>query len=218
MTVDRSRRWLDRFSAWSPVLLLGGLAALTWWLDAQVNDPGPRRDGSARHDPDLVVEGVRIVELDDAGRPIQSVQAERARHYPDDGTVEFDRPNVVLTQPERPRFTVEATKGRVSGDRQHAYFEGNVRATREGETGSPRDADGPTGPITLKTEFLHVIPKEDRVQTDRPVTIEEPRGIIHANGLVLDSTSRTLNLKGNVRGTMAAVPSSEQPPPQQSKP
>jgi lipopolysaccharide export system protein LptC len=207
MTVDRRRRWLDRFSAWSPVLLLGALAALTWWLDAQVADPGPRRDGSMRHDPDLVVEGVRVVELDAAGKTVQTLQAQRAQHYPDDGTIEFEAPRVVMTQPDRPQFTVESAKGRVSGDRLNAYFEGGVRATRAGETGRPEtNADEPGGPITLKTEFLHVIPKQDRAQTDRPVTIEEPRGIIQANGLVLDTSSRTLNLKGNVRGTMAPAP------------
>jgi lipopolysaccharide export system protein LptC len=207
MTVDRRRRWLDRFSAWSPALLLGGLAALTWWLDAQITDPGTRRDGSLRHDPDLVVEGVRMVELDAGGKTVQTLEAQRARHYPDDGTIEFDAPRFVLTQPDRPRFTVEAAKGRVSGDRLNAYFEGGVRATRAGDTGRPVGAaDEPGGPITLTTEYLHVIPKEDRAQTDRPVTIEEPRGIIHANGLVLDSKSRTLNLKSSVRGTFQPLP------------
>lgn len=205
MTVDRSRRWLDRFSAWSPLLLLGALAALTWWLDAQVADTGPRRDGNTRHDPDLIVEGVRVIELDAKGRPVQTLQAKSARHFPDDGTVEFLEPRVVLSQPDRPLFTVESDKGRVSGDRLNAYFEGNVRASRAAE--SQRSPDGEqAGAIALRTEFLHVIPKEDRAQTDRPVTIEEPRGIIHANGLVLDSTSRTLNLKGNVRGTMSPNP------------
>jgi lipopolysaccharide export system protein LptC len=206
LTVDRRRRWLDRFSAWSPALLLGGLAALTWWLDAQVTDPGARRDGSLRHDPDLVIEGVRVVELNERGKPVQTLQAQQARHYPDDGTIEFDAPRVVLTQPDRPQFSVEAAKGRVSGDRLNAYFEGGVRATRAAETDRPASADEPAGPITLKTEFLHVIPKQDRAQTDRPVTIEEPRGIIHANGLVLDTASRTLNLQGNVRGTLAPAP------------
>jgi lipopolysaccharide export system protein LptC len=205
VTVDRSRRWLDRFSAWSPLLLLGGLAALTWWLDAQVADSGARRDGNTRHDPDLIVEGVRVIELDAQGRAVQTLQARSARHFPDDGTVEFLGPRVVLSQPERPQFTVESDKGRVSGDRQNAYFEGNVRASRAAE--SQRSPDGEqAGAIALRTEFLHVIPKEDRAQTDHPVTIEEPRGIIHANGLVLDSTSRTLNLKGNVRGTMLPSP------------
>lgn len=188
------------------MLLLGGLAALTWWLDAQIADPGPRRDGSLRHDPDLVVEGVRIVELDAQGKPVQMLAADRARHYPDDGTVEFDAPQLVLTQPDRPKFTVKSDRARVSSDRENAYFEGNVRATRAGEPGRAGADDQKSGPITLTTEYLHVIPKQDRVQTDRAVTIEESHGIIHANGLVLDSESRTLKLTGNVRGTMAPPP------------
>jgi len=41
----RARSILDRITAWSPVLLLGSLAALTYWLDSQVQPPPPRRDG-----------------------------------------------------------------------------------------------------------------------------------------------------------------------------
>lgn len=199
--VDRARI-LDRLVAWSPLALLGGLAALTWWLDAQVSPPGPPRDGNMRHDPDLVAEGVRAVEIDKDGKPVQTLAAERARHYPDDGTVEFDAPRFVMTEPDKPKFTVQAERARVSGDRENAYFEGRVRATREAETGG----DDPAGPITLTTEFLHVIPRQDRAQTDQPVTIEETRGIIHATGLVLDNRSKTLDLRSKVRGTI-------QPPP-----
>jgi lipopolysaccharide export system protein LptC len=202
--ISRRRRVIDLLSAWSPAMLLGALAALTWWLDAQIVDSGPRRDGATRHDPDLVIEGVRVVELDAKGNAVQTLAAHRARHYPDDGTVEFDAPRVVLTQPDRPRFTVEAARGRVSGDRENAYFEGNVRATREAETDQPKSSeDGPAGPIKLTTEFLHVVPREDKAQTDRPVTIEEPRGIIRATGLVLDNASRSLKFNANVRGTLA---------------
>ena len=61
--MDRRARLIDRLVAWSPVLLLGGLAALTYWLDAQVQSASARRDGSARHDPDLYIENFRAVEL-----------------------------------------------------------------------------------------------------------------------------------------------------------
>ena len=189
------RRTFDRLVGWLPVLLLGSLAALTYWLDAQVQDPGPRRDG-ARHEPDLFADGVRAVELDADGRPTHTLSASRARHYPDDGTVEFDRPRLLLERPGEPRFTIEAARARVSGDRENAYFEGDVRATREASRG------GDEGRVSLRTEFLHVIPKEQKAQTDRAVTIEEGRGIIRANGLTLDNASKTLILKSEVRGTM----------------
>ena len=69
-------------TAWSPVLLLGGLAALTYWLDAQVQPPAPRRDGSTRHDPDIFVEGFRAVKLDANGRPLQLLAARARRSLP----------------------------------------------------------------------------------------------------------------------------------------
>ena len=190
-------RWLDRLVAWSPIALLAGLAALTWWLDAQVNIGNGGRDGNARHDPDLFAEGVRAVELDASGNPVQTLAATRARHDPDDGTVEFEAPRFVMTQPERPRFAVTADRARVSGDRENAYFEGNVKASRAGEIGG----EDPAGPITLTTEFLHVIPKLDRAQTDRAVTIEEPRGIIRGRGFTFDNKAKTVDLKSNVSGT-----------------
>lgn len=193
-----ARRLADRLIAWSPLVLLGGLAALTWWLDAQVAPSGLPRNGDSRHDPDLIAEGVRAVETDAGGKPVLTLSAERTRHYPDDGTVEFDEPRFVMSEPGRPKFNVEADRARVSGDRENAYFEGSVRATREAENAG----EDPAGPITLTTEFLHVIPKQDRAQTDRPVTIEEPRGIIHADGLVLDNEAKTLRLRSNVKGTI----------------
>ena len=79
-----SRSWIDRATAWSPVLLLGGLAALTYWLDAQVQPPAPRRDGSTRHDADIFAEGVHVLKLDPEGRPLQSLSARRAEHFADD--------------------------------------------------------------------------------------------------------------------------------------
>jgi lipopolysaccharide export system protein LptC len=195
--VRNPRRAFDRLVGWLPILLLGGLAGLTYWLDAQVTDPGPRRDGKGRHDPDLFAEGLRAVELDANGRPAQTLSAAGARHYPDDDTIEFDKPRLAVSRPDQPSFTIEAKRARVTGDREHAYFEGEVRATRE-----PGPERGDESRITLSTEFLHVIPKQDLAQTTKPVTIEEGRGIIRATGLIFDNASKTLKLNSEVRGTI----------------
>ena len=74
--MNAGRHFLDQLTSWSPVLLLGGLAALTFWLDAQVQSQGPRRDGTMRHDPDLFVEQVRAVTYDADGRVQQSLAAQ----------------------------------------------------------------------------------------------------------------------------------------------
>lgn len=208
---DRARSLLDRLTAWSPVLLLGSLAALTYWLDAQVQPPAPRRDGSQRHDPDIYVENFRAVELDARGLPLQLVAGKRGVHFGDDQTTEIVEPLLAQTEPGKPAMRITAAKGTLSGDRKEVWFTGNVRATREAE--SARPGSEASGPVTLTTEYLHVIPGAERATTDKPVTIEEPRGIIRATGLALDNKAKTLKLETSVSGTLqpGAAPAARVP-------
>jgi len=205
------RRLIDRLTNWSPVLLLGALAALTFWLDAQVQPREPRPDGSTRHDPDLFVERFRAVTFDAEGRVRQSLAAERARHFPDDNSTDFSSLSVAVTDPDSPRMSVTADSGTLSGDREILVLAGRVRATRDAVPASPkaagkRGADGPSGPVTLTTDYLRVIPKQGRATTDKEVTIEEPRGIIRAVGMELDTQAGTLKLKSAVRGSLQPTP------------
>jgi lipopolysaccharide export system protein LptC len=204
----RGRLLFDRAVAWSPVLLLGSLAALTYWLDAQVQAPAPRQDGTGRHDPDIFVENFRAVTFDAQGHARQSLTARRAEHFPDDESIAFESPSLALTTPGQPTITLVADTATLSGDREHIAFRGNVRAERAtapagGQAAPPAgQAAPPAGPVTLTTEFLNVTPKTGRAETDQPVTIEEPRGIIHGVGMELDNQARTVKLKSRVRGTM----------------
>ena len=199
MAVDRTRRLVDRLVTWSPVLLLGGLAALTYWLDAQIQPQPPRTDGSSRPDPDIFIDNLRGVSFDAEGRPRQVLAAKRAQHYPDDGSVTLIAPALVVTDPDRPKLSVSADKGSIAGDRETLALEGNVRALREATPGNSGKSEGPA---TLTTDFLRVVPKKGLAETDRPVTIEEPRGIIHSTGLKLDNEAKTLKLISGVHGTI----------------
>jgi lipopolysaccharide export system protein LptC len=210
------RRFLDRLTSWSPVLLLGGLAALTYWLDAQVQQP-LRRDATARHDPDLYAEGVRAVTFGTDGRVQQSLAAARVEHFPDDNGTEFTAPAIVLTDPGHPRLAVTADRGRLSSDQQTVVFNGNVRAVRDPLPAAPEvpkgkgsakaypGADG-GGPVTVTTQSLRVVPKLGRADTQDAVTIEEPRGIIRAVGMEFDNQAKTLKLHSSVRGTLQPRP------------
>ena len=184
------------------MLLLGGLAALTFWLDAQVRTPVARADGASRHDPDLYIDRFSAVSFDANGRVVQSLAAKRAQHYPDDDSIDLSLPSLIITDAGKPRLTVDADLGTVSGNREIVTLSGNVRATREATTTKgPRDA-APVGLATFTTDLLQVTPKKGRAETDRPVTIEEARGIIHGVGMVFDNESHTFKLKSALRGTL----------------
>ena len=199
--MDSTRAFFDRLIAWSPVLLLGGLAALTYWLDAQVQPSAAHRDGSTRHDPDLFLVNFRATNFDPEGKPRETLTAARGDHFPDDDSAELKQPTFKITQTGKPTFTVNAERGKVTGDRENVYFTGNVRAHREADEASAAQDHEATGPITLETEYLHVIPKTEQADTDRRVTIREPRGIIEGIGLDLDNKSKTARLRSRVSGT-----------------
>jgi lipopolysaccharide export system protein LptC len=199
--VDRTRAWFDRLVAWSPVLLLGALAAVTYWLDAQVQPPTERRDGSSRHDPDLFLEDFRAVTFDASGKPREALSAQGAQHFPDDDSAELAKPRLSLTEPGRPTLTISADRGRIAGDREHGDFTGHVRVERDADP-TPATGGEPSGPVTLTTDLLHVFTKEQRVQTDAAVTIEEPRGIIRGRGLEFDNKAKRVRITSHVSGTL----------------
>ena len=99
--MDRTRDILDKLVAWAPVLLLGALAALTYWLDAQVQPQPVRRDGSARHDPDLFLQDFRAVTFDAQGQARETLAAVRAEHFPDDDSAELVSPRLSLSETGR---------------------------------------------------------------------------------------------------------------------
>jgi len=205
------RAWLDRLIGWSPVLLLGALAAMTYWLNSQVRVPGPSFDGSGRHDADVFVENFKAVSLDEKGRVRQALEARRAEHFTDDDTTALDMPVITFTDPDKPKLDVTADHAVVTGDRANAYFTGHVKAVRAAEpTG---DGSEPEGPTTFMSEYLHVIPKEDRLETDKPVTITDSRGIINATGMTVDNRSKTLKFRSRVSGQLQPQKHADASPP-----
>ena len=195
--MNRGRAWLDRLIAWSPVFLLGAFSALTYWLNAQVQPGGAAFDGSGRHDTDLYIEDFKAVSLDPEGHIRQSITARIARHFPDNDTTEFEAPLIIFSEPGKPPISITADRGMITGDQQNAYFTGKVKGIREATAGE-RDQ----GPIVVTSEYLHVLPKEDKIETDKPVTISEPRGIINATGMEFDNKAKTFKFKSRVSGQL----------------
>jgi lipopolysaccharide export system protein LptC len=191
----------DRAITWSPVLLLGGLAALTYWLDAQVQPPPPRIDGSSRHDPDLFVEDFRGTSFDAQGRLNQSLAARRAEHFPDDDSMGLSGLALTITEAGTPTLTVQADRGKVTGDRETLLLEGSVRATRAAAPAT-RTTQA-VSEVNVTTEALRVVPRKQYAVTDRPVTIEEARGIIQSVGIEVDNQAKTIRFKSAVRGTIS---------------
>jgi lipopolysaccharide export system protein LptC len=194
--VKLNRIQIDRLIAWSPVLLLAGFAALTYWLNAQIQAAPPPFDGSGRHDPDLYIDNFKAVVLGPDGAVRQAITARAGRHFPDDDTTDFDAPTITFSEPGKAPVSVTAEHATITGDQRNAYFRGNVKGVR---AAGPDAKDGPT---TMASEYLHVQPKDDKVETDKAVTITDPRGIISGVGMEFDNKSKNFRFKSRASGQL----------------
>lgn len=182
---------INRLPSWFPLVLLILLATLTYWLDQAVQPPPPARDGSSRHDPDYVVENFSAVQMGRDGTPRYTLTAKKMLHYPDDDTTHLEHPRFVNTEPAKPSLRVKADQAKLSSDGENVYLTGNVVVLREAEDNR--------GGTTIATSFLHIIPDDGILKTDKAVTITGSRAVINAVGMELNNHTRIIQLLSRVK-------------------
>lgn len=180
----------DKLTAWFPLLLLAVLAVLTFWLDRAVQPPGAR-NGTARHDPDYIVERLSAVRMAPDGNVMHTLTAKEMIHYPDDDSTHLQMPEFVsLTSPGAP-MTIISREALVSKDGENVFFKDGVRVTR--------GAYADKSEMVMETSYLHVIPDKHIAKTDRPVTITDANTIVKSIGLELNNETRILKFESQVR-------------------
>jgi len=175
-----------------PLLLVGVLAALTFWLQRVSEGPAADRSGRHRHDPDFIVEDFTVRSFGSAGTLQHTLTATRMLHYPDDDTTTVIAPQVVFHA--RPPTRLSAEQALVSKDAKQVRLERNVRMVRT--------AEGSDLPVEAVTERLDVVPDLETASTDTPVTITQGRSIVTGSGLIADNKTRQTTLLGPVRGVI----------------
>jgi LPS export ABC transporter protein LptC len=119
----------DRWLTWVPVLLLAGLACLTWWLDQKVQPLGPARD-NARNDPDFVVDTFEATRMNEDGSERYALVAKKMVHYANDNSAVLDQPRLVHFDPDKGPVSIRANEGTLSSNGENAYFTGDVQVRR----------------------------------------------------------------------------------------
>lgn len=175
-----------------PIILLALLAALTYWMNIKVQPAPPRPDAALRHDPDYYLNKFESTNTDINGLLSYRLRAQKMKHYPDDDSTDLEYP--VFTQYDQGKQYIQVTgkRGEVSGNGEDVKIYENVVVRRE--------PWGDKGLMTLETEYLHVIPNEDIVLTQKPVLIKQaPETVVHANGMVYEKAKQKLTLLNRVR-------------------
>jgi lipopolysaccharide export system protein LptC len=144
------------------VLLLTLIVVAAWWLQ-RPRAPGAEAGLDEGRRADYVVEGIRGMVFDRDGLPERRLQAERLRHYADDGSSELDAPRFALHNDDAPPWLARSRTARVNADGKTILLQQAVRLERAATARSPA--------IALQTSELLILPERDYVETDRFVTL-----------------------------------------------
>jgi lipopolysaccharide export system protein LptC len=170
--------------------LLVLLAALTYWLDRAVQGPPGTRDKPVTHDPDYLVEKLLATRMGLDGRIRDTLHAAKMVHYPDNDSTELILPRFASFAHAAP-LRISAGRALVSSNGENIYFYDDVRATR-----SPYEDKSE---FTVVTQYLHLLPDDSIVKTDRAVTLGDATITIEAVGMELNNETRVLKLNDRVR-------------------
>jgi len=186
-------RSLDRLAAIVSLVLLVGLGLFTFYLSQVAErDLRPRAAEAPPSDrPDYFVERLALLTMDERGEPSYRLEARELKHYPADDVTEFEEPVMVSLSTERPRVTITANRGRM--------LQGGVEAHLSGDVVVTRAATANAAPMVAETQYAIVLPDEDIVRSDRPISVMQGGNRLTGVGMELNNRTRQLRVDSQVR-------------------
>jgi lipopolysaccharide export system protein LptC len=176
-----------------PIALLTLLVGLTFWLERATELKRPGSDSLLRHDPDFFVDNLRLRSFSPTGELQSTLAATKMVHYPDDETTLVSEPRVWFLKGPRPT-QLTAQQGLVAPDGRQVVLVGNVRGVREATKTDPQ--------LVLTTTHLTLLPDDDMMRTNAPVTVIQGASVVRAVGFEADNKSKIIQLLSQVNSTI----------------
>ena len=181
----------DRLVAWSPVILLVLLAALTGWLDSRVRQPEAPTNGAADKDPEFYIEGFMAIRMNPDGTRRYELTGTRLTHYADKEHSVLAAPSLLYHDYERAPVKVSSNTAEVEDGGDNVHFRGDVTISR------PAFGENPA--LGVATDYMLVMPEEEFAKTDEWVTMTEGNSTVRSLGLEFDKKARKIRLLSTVK-------------------
>ncbi|MDP1605172.1 MAG: LPS export ABC transporter periplasmic protein LptC [Rhodocyclaceae bacterium] len=178
-----------------PLVIVGLLAGMTFWLEQAARPPAATSDGKSRHDPDYIIENLTVRRFDPEGALQHTLHAASMHHYPDDDSTVIQSPQ--LTWHRQTPTLLTAREARLDSAGKHVQLIGDVRVTRGGLGDRPA--------TVLATAHLDVFPDDELATSPLPVTIVQGRSNISGGGLSANNKTSIYVLEGPVYGIFDRV-------------
>lgn len=185
----------DKLSVYLPALAMAVLALATFWL---VRNAPSFMEGQVQREisnaPDYRMEVFAVRSYDQQGRMVSEMYGDKGRHYPVTDVLEIDNVRVRSIADNGRITTASANTGSSYQNGQKIVLSGNAIVIQEPHQGQPR--------LEFRGEELMIWPDEDRVQSNKPVTLFRGADKMTGNSLKYDKNTQVFDVNGRVRSTL----------------
>ena len=194
------RTW-DRLSIYLPLLLMGLLALLSYWVLRQSTWAVPEsRVTKEQEGPDYVMRNFAFRSYHPDGRLKSEIMGSEARHYPSSGELHIEQATLKTFDLHGRQTRAEAQQ-LVTDDAQQLYqLEGQVRLVSM----PPPEAHGRT--TIFEGQELVVNTVDGTIVSSLPVNVRHGPDQLQADSLRYVDSNRTAWLQGRVKATLVARP------------
>lgn len=174
------------------ILILGAVAAGTWWLASHITPPEISAPPPPTHEPDYYFTDATVTTLDKQGKRAAVLTAPRIEHHPDDDSSEVFSPRIEYYSAGDPPWHGQADHGLMPSGGQLLKLDGHVEMRRPGTHGDP--------PLIIHTGRLDVNLNTNIGSTDDRVEILQGSTRMTGIGMLAYFNENRLVLKSTVRG------------------
>ena len=199
--IDRNRSWGQRLQAVLPVLLLGTLALVTYWLvrnsPIMSTESAPAQPSTK---PNAYFRNFHLVSFDAQGRWIAQISGVKASHRDVTEMYEIESPQVLRRDQKTDTLTqVSARQGQVNEQGSLIRLHGQAVIRRESNKAT---AGAPSRPLEISSETLLLDDERQMIEAPQTVLITQGLNRFSADHMVAMQPEGKLQLTGRVHGTL----------------
>ncbi|WP_347555926.1 LPS export ABC transporter periplasmic protein LptC [Robbsia sp. KACC 23696] len=191
-------KWTQRVAPFVPIVVMAILAGATYWLLQSSLKPAAQPAAKqVGHTADYFGNDLSVTMLDDTGNVQYRLNARTLTHYEDDQNSVLTDPALRSFKPGSPIITATSKRGVVNSDASIVNLYDDAKVVR-----APGPADPP---MEADSSHFEVLVNDDTIRTEKPVKLTRGPSIATATqGMTYINTTRSAQLFGNVRGSIAA--------------
>jgi len=193
-----------------PLILMGTLTLVTFWLVQKVTPPEKSSLERVRlHEPDYIINDGALSALNEFGNTKYRILGKKVTHYDDDASIDILTPRMRFFQLDKAPVTVKSDAGHLDGDLTILDLIDNASIFRPAQAATASQAA--TLRMLASSTYFKVLINDDIIETNRPITLEQGMSIMHSNeGGKFNNVEQSMTLSGQVKGRIERAPRGNQ--------